>query len=384
VTARAVAVVVGRRLLGAVPLLLAVSLVAYLLLYRAADPVARLRRLPGVREEDVRRLVEQQGLEVPWYEGWWRWLTRFVRGDWGVSTTDRSRNAIEPIMEALPATLELMLLAMLVSVVLALVIGVVSATRQGSPTDHALGALAHVGFAVPTFVSGVLLQLGAVWMRDEGWAVLPFALGTVVALAGLAGVRRGGAASRAALAGGVALAAVSVLLWDRLGGDGATVLFTSQRFSFGREGDVLSVDHLRHLVLPVLTLAIVNVAVWSRFQRAALAEELATDHVAAARARGLSERRVVLGHALRTSLGPLVTLVALDLGAVLSGAVVTETVFSWPGMGLLLRDAAAARDINVAMGIVMLGAVAVVVAALLADLLYAALDPRVDLRGRPR
>ena len=274
--------------------------------------------------------------------------------------------------------------AMLVSVVLALVIGVVSATRQGSPTDHALGALAHVGFAVPTFVSGVLLQLGAVWMRDEGWAVLPFALGTVVALAGLAGVRRGGAASRAALAGGVALAAVSVLLWDRLGGDGATVLFTSQRFSFGREGDVLSVDHLRHLVLPVLTLAIVNVAVWSRFQRAALAEELATDHVAAARARGLSERRVVLGHALRTSLGPLVTLVALDLGAVLSGAVVTETVFSWPGMGLLLRDAAAARDINVAMGIVMLGAVAVVVAALLADLLYAALDPRVDLRGRPR
>jgi peptide/nickel transport system permease protein len=182
----------------------------------------------------------------------------------------------------------------------------------------------------------------------------------------------------------VTLAAVSVLLWDRLGGDGATVLFTSQRFSFGREGDVLSVDHLRHLVLPVLTLAIVNVAVWSRFQRAALAEELATDHVAAARARGLSERRVVLGHALRTSLGPLVTLVALDLGAVLSGAVVTETVFSWPGMGLLLRDAAVARDINVAMGIVMLGAVAVVMAALLADLLYAALDPRVDLRGRPR
>lgn len=381
---RAVAAVVGRRLLGAVPLLLAVSVVAYLLLYRAADPVARLRRIPGVREEDVRRLIEQQGLDAPWYEGWWRWLTGFVRGDWGVSTTDRGRDAIEPIMDALPATLELMLLALVVSSVLAVGVGVVSATRQGRPADHALGAVAYVGFATPTFVAGVLLQLGAVWLSDNGWAVIPFAAGTVVALAGLAGVRRGGAASRAALAGGLALAVVSLLLWDRLGGEGETVFFTSQRFSFAREGDLWSVDHLQHLVLPVLTIAIVNVAVWSRFQRAALAEELASDHIAAARARGLSERRVVLGHALRNSLAPMVTLAALDLGAVLSGAVVTETVFSWPGMGLLLRDAALARDINVAMGIVMLGAIAVVLAGLLADLLYAALDPRVPLGRRAR
>lgn len=380
----AVAAVAGRRLLGAVPLLGAVSVVAYLLLYRAADPVARLRQSPGVREQDVRRLIEDGGLDVPWYEGYLEWLGGFLRGDWGVSTTNRGRDAIEPIMDALPATLELMLLALVVSAVLALVVGVVSAVGQGGPGDHALGALTYVGFATPTFVLGVLLQLGAVWMRDDGWAVLPFALGTVVALAGLAGVRRGGAASRAALAGGVVLAGVSLLLWDRLGGDGATVFFTSQRFSFEREGDLLSLDHLQHLVLPVLTLAVVNVAVWSRFTRAALAEELAADHVAAARARGLSERRVVLGHALRNALTPMVTLLALDLGAVLSGAVVTETVFSWPGMGLLLRDAALARDINVAMGIVMLGAVAVVLAGLVADLLYAALDPRVPLGRRPR
>ncbi len=134
-------------------------------------------------------------------------------------------------------------------------------------------------------------------------------------------------------------------------------------------------------MLPVVTLALVNIAVWSRFQRAALISELGADHIAAARARGLSERRVVVGHGLRNALAPMVTLVALDLGAVLSGAVVTESVFSWPGMGLLLRDAAEARDINVAMGIVMIGAVAVVLANLLADLMYAALDPRVSLDG---
>ncbi len=374
--------VVGKRLLAAVPLLLAVSLVAYLLLYRAADPVARLRRIPGVRAEDVQRLVEQQGLDEPWYRGWWEWLTGFVQGDWGVSTTDRGRDAIEPIMDALPATLELMLLALALSAVLAVLIGVVSARREGSATDHVLGGLSYVGFATPTFVAGVLLQLGAVWMRDNGWAVIPFAIGTVVALVALVKVRRGGAVSRAALAAGVALVVVSLLLWDRLGGEGTTVFFTSQRYSFDHEGDLFSIDHLQHLVLPVLTLAIVNVAVWSRFQRAAMIEQLGSDHVAAARARGLSERRVVVGHALRNATGPMITLVALDLGAVLSGAVVTETVFSWPGMGLLLRDAALARDINVAMGIVMLGAFAVVLATLLADILQAALDPRIDLEGR--
>ena len=133
-------------------------------------------------------------------------------------------------------------------------------------------------------------------------------------------------------------------------------------------------------MLPVLTLALVNVAIWSRFERAAMIEVLRSEFVHAARARGLSERRVLIAHALRNALAPLVTLVALDLGALFSGAVITETVFSWPGMGSLLRDAALTRDINVAMGIVMIGAVAVILANLAADLLYAALDPRVELR----
>ena len=373
----------ARRLLGAIPLLAVVSLIAYLLLYRAADPVARLRQIPTVRPEDVERLVEQQGLDRPWYEGYWAWLSGFVRGEWGVSATNRGVDASEPILAAIPATLELMLLALAVSAAGALAVALTSARRPGGPADHALGGLALLGFATPTFLVGVLLQLGALWMRDHGWAVLPFAAGLLLALAGLARLRRGGAATIALIVAGAALAALAAALWGRLGGDGRVVLYTGQRFSFDREGDLFSVDHLQHLVLPVLTLALVNLAVWSRYQRAVLVEAMASEPVRAARARGLPERRLLLAHGLRTSLGPLVVLVGLDLGALFAGAVVTETVFSWPGLGLLLRDAALARDINVAMGIVMITAAAVVVANLAADLAAAALDPRVRLGERP-
>lgn len=379
----AVSAYVGRRLLVAVPLLAVVSLVSYLLLYRAADPVSRLRQIPTVRGEDLRRLIEQQGLDAPWYEGYWLWLSGFVQGEWGVSATNAGLDASEAIWDALPATLELMLLALVLSVVLGTALGVLSATRPYSATDNTLTALAYLGFATPTFLAGVLLQLGAIWMRDNGWAVLPFALGTVLVLAGLVRLRRRGAATFAVLGAGVALLVLSLALWGRLGGDGQVILYTGQRYSFEHEGEWLSVNHLQHLVLPVLTLSIVNVAVWSRYQRSVMIDVLGSGHVRAARARGLPERRVVVAHGMRNALAPLVTLVALELGALFSGAVVTETVFSWPGLGSLLRDAALARDINVAMGIVMIGAVAVVVFNLLADLAYAALDPRVDLGGRP-
>lgn len=373
-----------RRLAIAVPMLAAVSLISYLLLYRAADPVARLRQIPTVRGEDLRRLIHQQGLDAPWYEGYWKWLTGFVHGDWGVSATNRGVDAIEPIRAAIPATIELMLLALVVSAILAAALGVVSAVRPYSATDLTITGFAYLAFATPTFVAGVLLQLGAIWMRDNGWAVLPFALGTVLVLLGLARLSRRGVATAALLAAGGVLIVFSVALWGRLGGDGQVVLYTSQRYSFDHEGQFFSVDHLQHLVLPVLTLALVNVAIWSRFERAAMIEVLRSEFVHAARARGLSERRVLIAHALRNALAPLVTLVALDLGALFSGAVITETVFSWPGMGSLLRDAALTRDINVAMGIVMIGAVAVILANLAADLLYAALDPRVELGTVPQ
>ena len=160
-----------RRLAIAVPMLAAVSIISYLLLYRAADPVARLRQIPTVRGEDLRRLIHQQGLDAPWYEGYWKWLTGFVHGDWGVSATNKGVDAIEPIRAAIPATLELMLLALVVSAILAAALGVLSAVRPYSATDLTITGFAYLAFATPTFVAGVLLQLGAIWMRDNGWAV---------------------------------------------------------------------------------------------------------------------------------------------------------------------------------------------------------------------
>ena len=205
-----------RRLAIAVPMLAAVSLISYLLLYRAADPVARLRQIPTVRGEDLRRLIQQQGLDSPWYEGYWKWLTGFVQGDWGVSATNKGVDAIEPIRAAIPATLELMLLALVVSAILAAALGVLSAVRPYSATDLTITGFAYLAFATPTFVAGVLLQLGAIWMRDNGWAVLPFALGTVLVLLGLALLRRRGVATAALLAAGGVLIVFSVALWGRL------------------------------------------------------------------------------------------------------------------------------------------------------------------------
>jgi len=377
---RAAAGHAGRRALGAIPMLAAVSVVAYVLLYRAADPVARLRQSPTVRPDDIERLIVQQGLDRPWYVGYWRWLSGFVRGEWGVSATNGGVDAITPIARAIPATVELMLIALVLSAVLATALGVFAATRPRSAADHAVGVAAWAGAATPVFVVGALLQLAAIALREHGWSAPAFAAGAALVLVGLARAwrhRRRGAWIVAGV--GAGLVAVAVALWGRMGA-GSTTFYTGQRYSFAHEGQWFSVDHLQHLVLPVLTLAILNVAIWSRYQRAVMLDALRSDHVLAARARGIPERRVVLMHGLRSALGPLVMLVALDAGALLSGAVVTEAVFSWPGMGSLLRDAAVDRDINVAMGIVMITAVTMVAAGIAADLLQTALDPRVEVR----
>ena len=378
---RAVAAYAGRRLLIAIPLLWVVSVISYLLLYRAADPVARLRQIPGVRPEDLARLVRQQGLDTPWYEGYWTCLGNFLRGDWGVSTSSPGSSSLGLIGDALPATIELMLLGLVVSTVVGVLIGVACATRPMSRTDLALSGVAYLGFATPTFLVGVLLQLGAVWLRDNGWAVIPFAVGTVMVLVALARVRRGGAGTIAVLAAGALVIALSVALWGHLGGDGETLLYTGQRYSFGREGDWFSLNHLQHLIVPVITLSLVNIAVFSRFQRAVLIQELGADYVAAARARGLTERRVVWRHALRNALAPIVTLVALDLGALFAGAVVTETVFAWPGVGQLFIQSVQFSDIPVMAAYLLLIGLFFVLVNLTVDLLYFAVDPRLRSQG---
>jgi peptide/nickel transport system permease protein len=364
----------GRRLLVALPTLAATSLVMFAILYEAGDPVASLRESTRLDAAQVARIIEQEGYDDPFLQRYWGWLSGFVTGDWGISTQN-GEPVRDEIAAALPATFELLGLALAVAILVALPVGVLSAVRPRSAFDVAATGASYLAFAFPTFLVGLILQLLAVRVQEEGWGLAVAALGLAPLAAGLARPRS--RSGRAALAAGALLVALGIAFrdWNR----GELLLFTAQRFSPDSDESLFSLDHLRHLVLPVLTLALVSIAGWSRYVRAALLEVMGQDYLRTARAQGLSEGRVVVVHALRNGLLPLITVVAIDAGALVAGAVVTETVFAWPGVGTRLLDAVRAADIPVAMGIVMLGAVAVVVLNLLADVAYALADPRVRL-----
>ncbi|MCU0308778.1 MAG: ABC transporter permease [Thermoleophilia bacterium] len=371
-----------RRLLIQLPILLVFSFVMYLVLFHAADPKARLQQIPGARAEDIQRIIEQQGLDKTWYEGYWGWLGDFVQGDWGASFSNKAVGAATLIWDRLPATLELMLVSLLLSILIAAPIGIYSALRRYTPFDYATTAFSYIGFAMPTFLLGLLLQMFAIWSQQNGWAVIPFTIGLILVLATVTTLLKPQRSSRGiAITAGVGFVLIwmSLAFWGSFGGDGQLIFKTAGRFTDAANGSMFSVDHLQHLALPVITLAVVNIAAWSRYQRSATIDVLSADYLRTARAKGLPERTVIGRHALRNALLPLITIVAIDIGFAFSGAVVTETVFGWPGIGRLLYDAALDGDITVAMGVIMLGAFMIVVFNLIADLAYAIADPRIRL-----
>jgi peptide/nickel transport system permease protein len=268
---------------------------------------------PEVIESYRRRL----GVDQPVYIQYVRWLGAALTGDLGISFST-TRPVAEMIWERLPATLELMGVSFLLAAVLALGLGTLSALKQYSFLDHAGTGLSFLGIAMPVFWFALILQLVfGVWL---GW--LP-----------VSGTRTVGASS--------------------------------------------FVDHLRHLVLPGLVLSLRYVAGWSRYLRASLLGALRADYVRTARAKGLSEASVVGVHAMRNALIPVVSVMALNLAGLFSGAVITEMIFAWPGIGRMFVQAMFARDYPLLMGILLLGSVMVVVFNLVADILYGLLDPRI-------
>ena len=304
-----------RRLAQAVPLLLVVSAIVFALLHAVpGGPLAAYLENPNVRPEDIARLRTAYGLDRPLPVQYGAWLMAFLRGDWGMSFAD-GRPVLTRMLERLPATIELAGISGIVA--LALAVGVATASAVNRSVDRAVSAVAVAGISLPVFWFGLLLQL---------------------------------------------------LLAHRLGW-----LPSSGRASFGGSG---LADRLSHLVLPVLVLAFVQAAAWSRYLRRALREVLARPFIRAARTRGIAERDILLKHALPNALGPFVTVVLLDAAMLASGAVVTESVFAWPGIGSLFTEALGKRDYPVLMAFLMLGAAAVVALNLLADVLVAAIDPR--------
>ena len=319
---------VTRRLIQAVPLLIFISAAVFALLQAApGGPMGAYVRRGNFSDEDLQRLEEQLGLNAPIHIQYAKWVQKVVQLDFGQSTSER-RPVLDSIMERLPNTLYLMGVAWLVTILLAIPIGVLAALRQYSWFDHTVTGLTFVGQSIPIFWLGLILILVFYVLLDN-----PFT--------------------------------------------GEPLLPAGGMYTLGE--DFSLTDRLKHLILPVTMLAASWVAWYTRFLRASMLDVVHADYVRTARAKGLKEHVVVMRHAFRNAAIPLVTLMALDLPLIFSGALFTEVIFAWPGMGRLFYTAAERRDYPLLMAIIMMTATLIVLANLLADVLYALLDPRIRL-----
>ncbi len=306
----------GRRAVEAVPLLLVVSAIAFGLLQLVpGGPLEVYLSNPGVRPEDLERLRRALGLDRPVWVQYGSWLAAFVRGDWGYSFSD-GRPVLARVGERLPASIELLAASLALALAAAVPAGVIAAVKARSAVDRTITAIASAGLAIPAFWLGLMLQL--VFAIGLGW--LP---------------------------------------------------------SSGRGPDGDLVARLQHLAMPAAVLAFVHGAAWTRYLRASLVEVLGAPFLAAAAARGVSTRTRLWRHALPNAVAPVATVVLLDAALLVPGAVVTESVFAWPGVGSLFTEALGRRDYTVLMAMLMVSSLAVVVFNLIADVVHAWLDPRV-------
>lgn len=307
----------------AVLLLFVTALIYFILNLFPGGPFEELLFSADPRDADpanVRRLQELLGFDKPWYEQYFSWLGNLLTGNWGSSWTMAVGVPVgELIKQRLANTLQLTVAATILSLVLGLGIGIYSAVKQYSLGDNVATAFSFAGQSMPSFWFGiVVIIVFAVRLR---W--LP-------------------------------------------AGDVNTP---------GHASDIA--DRMQHLILPVLVLSLLQVALWSRFVRSSMLEVLRQDFLRTARAKGVPERLVLVRHALRNALIPVITIVGLDIPNIFSGAIVTETIFNYPGMGKLYFDSVLRHDIPVSMGVLALIAFLVIASNLLADVLYAVVDPRI-------
>src|SRR5918996_2074797 len=317
-----------RRLLYSIVVLFAASVVVFWGLNTVTSPIGFLRMQPNISEQTIQNISERKHLDDPIYVRYGYWVKDMFTNKFGTETV--SDLPIWPdLQRAFGHTLQLIVAAELLALLLAIAIGVYSALRQYSVFDYAATTFSFVGLAMPVFWLALMLQIFF----------------------------------------------VNVYLWF----DVRIFYVASLNSVDPGSGIHFVLDRAQHLALPVIVLAIASIASYSRYMRAAMLEVVNTDYVRTARAKGLNERRVTMKHAFRNALIPLVTLVALNFGGLLSGAIITETIFALDGMGLYFFTNLQAGDPYPVMAFLMLTAVIVVVFNLLADLAYGWLDPRVRL-----
>jgi peptide/nickel transport system permease protein len=313
-----------RRLLIAIPSLIGISIVLFTVLALApGDPFEELATNPNVPPEVRENLRKQFGLDDPVAVRYVRWAGSMVKGDWGYSFNSRV-DVDKLITQRLPVTLFVIGSSQIVALLIALPIGIFAATRPYSIFDQLANTFAFVGFSLPTFFTGLLFIL--LFSIKLDW--LPFVYRADISDTGLA-------------------------WW---------------------------IAHAKQSIMPILVLGLFQGAAWTRYVRSAVLDVIRLDYVTTARSKGLAERDVIVKHALRNALIPVVTLVALQMPAIFGGAIVTEQIFRVPGIGSLLIAAILANDTPVIMAVTFVFACLVILFNLIADVLYGWLDPRISYR----
>lgn len=326
-----------RKILAVIPTLFGITVLAFVLIRMVpGDPV---EVMAGERHLDPAMhaaMIHKLGLDRPWYEQYGTYMVKLLHGDLGDSLVTREPVSAE-FVEFFPATFELSVMALLFAIVLGIPIGMIAALKRGSAVDHGAMAIALTGYSMPIFWWGLILTL--LFSVNLGWTPVSGRIDIEFDIP----VRSG------------------LLLIDTL---------------LANDPDAFK-SALMHLILPTIALGTVPLAVITRMTRSSMIEVLKEDYIRTARAKGLSTRRVVAIHALRNALIPVITVIGLQVGSLLAGAVLTETIFSWPGIGKWLIDSIAQRDYPVVQAGILITACIIILVNLIVDMLYGVVNPRV-------
>jgi len=306
-----------KRVLLLIPIVLGVTLIVFLIMHLAPGDPVRLMLGERATPETIIKVRHELGLDRPVHLQYFVWLSNIIKGNLGNSITT-GRPVLETIVEKVPATLELTITSIILSTIIAIFLGSISALHRGGWIDQTTRLFALFGVSMPYFWFALMLLM--IFSFKLGW--LPV---------------------------------------------------------YGRGGPIWTLNGLKHAVLPVVVLSLLNLALLTRLTRSIMIDVLGEDYIKTARGKGLPKRVVIYKHALRNALIPIVTIVGLRLAYTFGGAVVTETVFAWPGMGRLIIEAIYQRDIPVVQGVALMFGVIVMLANLFVDVLYAYLDPRITI-----
>jgi glutathione transport system permease protein len=316
-----------RRLLISIVVLFFATILVFLLVASSGDPLALLKSNPHIAHSTIVARERLLHLNAPLWDRYWIWLSNAVHGNLG--TTINGQDVASQLVSHLLVTLRMVIIATLVAIVVAVSLGVLAAVRQNKLTDHTITVTNFVLLATPIFVLGLALK-----------------------------------------------EFVAIPINQHVG---STILYTDGEQSPTLSGSFFSrlPDYAGHTVLPALTLILISYASWAIYQRSSMIETLDADHVRLARAKGLSRRRVLVRHVLRNALIPVTTVIALDFAAVLGGAIITEIVFGWQGLGQWYVSGVTTLDTNVMLAYLLITATFVILFNLIADILYGVLDPRI-------